>query len=110
MRLDPSAIDLGPVSCVAAGDARLYLTRYISNGAPALQVVSRTKGLLGTLSRNIAGVSDALPSVHNIVIDPMSPWINAAAASGAVAPTGRSISADGALLPVWRVGRPALAA
>jgi hypothetical protein len=102
MRLDPKTIDLGPIAICAVNDARLYQTCYVANGAVALQIVSKTRGLLGTLTRNIPGVSETLAS-GEVVLDPTSRFFNVAAATGILAATGRAIDADGTVLPIWRL-------
>jgi hypothetical protein len=108
MRLDSKAIDLGPIAICAVNDARLYQTSYVANGAVALQIASKTRGLLGSLTRNILGVSETL-AIGEVLLDPTSKFFNVAAATGMLAATGRAIEADGAVLPIWRLA-PALAA
>ncbi|MGO9428343.1 hypothetical protein, partial [Rhodoblastus sp.] len=65
-------------------------------------------GLLGSLTRNILGVSETL-AIGEVVLDPTSKFFNVATTTGILTATGRAIEADGAVLPVWRLG-PALAA
>jgi hypothetical protein len=108
MRLDPKAIDLGPIAICADNDARLYQTRYVANGAVALQIASKTKGLVGSLTRNILGVSETL-APGEVLLDPASRFFNVATTTGMLTATGRAIEADGAVLPIWRLV-PALAA
>jgi S1-C subfamily serine protease len=104
MRLDLKAIDLGPIAVCAVNDARLYQTSYVANGAVALQIASKTRGLLGSLTRNILGVSETL-AIGEVVLDPTSKFFNLATTSGILTATGRAIEADGAALPVWRLTR-----
>ncbi len=102
MRLDTKAIDLGPIAICAVNDARLYQTSYVANGAVALQIASKTRGLLGSLTRNILGVSETL-AMGEVVLDPTSKFFNVAMTTGILTATGRAIEADGAVLPVWRL-------
>ena len=108
MRLDPETIDLGPIAICAVNDARLYQTSYVANGAVALQIASKTKGLLGSLTRNILGVSETL-AIGEVLLDPTSKFFNVATTTGMLTATGRAIEVEGAVFPVWRLA-PAMSA